>query len=149
MMVRQMTSSDVDRFFDIAYRSLEESYVRELFLLYMNLWPAGQLTAVDNLGNVIGFLSGTRLSSDKASIQIFAVDQMHRKKGVGSRLLEEFKFRVVMEGMHFIQLEVMEEDTVTVSFYKKKGFSAVEYLDDFYWNGAVAMRMMCSLRGNS
>jgi len=143
-----MTSSDVDRVFDIAYRSLDEKYLREVFLLFMNLWPAGQLTAVDDMGNVIGFLSGTRVSSDKASIQIFAVDRMHRNKGVGSRILEEFKFRAAMDGMHFIQLEVKGEDTAAVTFYEKKGFSTIAYLDNFYNSGAGAVRMMCSLRGN-
>jgi ribosomal-protein-alanine N-acetyltransferase len=148
MIVRQMTVSDIDRVFDIAHRSLDEKYVREVFLLFMNLWPSGQLTAVDDLGNVIGFLSGSRLSSYKASIQVFAVDSMHRKKGVGSKLLEEFKFRASMDGKQFIQLEVKNEDMVGVSFYEGKGFSAVEYLDNFYNSGAGAVRMMCTVRGN-
>ena len=149
MMVRQMTASDVDRVHDIAYRSLDEKYVREVFLLFMNLWPAGQIVAVDDLGNVAGFLSGTRASQDKASIQIFAVDRIQRRKGIGSRLLEEFKFRARMDGMHFIQLEVKSEDPAAVAFYEKKGFAVIAYLDNFYNSGAGAARMICSVRGNS
>jgi ribosomal-protein-alanine N-acetyltransferase len=147
MMVRQMTASDVDRVFDIANRSLEEKYIGEVFLLFMNLWPAGQIVAADELGNVIGFISGSRASFDKASIQVFAVDRKHRGRGAGSRLLDEFKFRAAMEGMHFIQLEV-KDDAAAVSFYEKKGFAAIAFMDDFYNSGAGAVRMMCSLRGN-
>ncbi|MCL2032479.1 MAG: GNAT family N-acetyltransferase [Methanomassiliicoccaceae archaeon] len=149
MLVRQMTVSDIDSVYEIADKSLGERYVREVFLLFINGWPGGQLIAADDLGNVIGFLSGARLPQDKASIQIFAVDPRRRREGVGSRLLEEFRFRTSMDGRHYIQLEVKEENTGAISFYEKRGFTAIAYLEEFYYDGGSALRMMCSVRGNS
>jgi ribosomal protein S18 acetylase RimI-like enzyme len=53
-----------------------------------------------------------------------------------------------MEGMQFVQLEVSSE-AAAVSFYEKKGFLTVEYLECYYQSGGNAVRMMCPVRGNS
>ena len=149
MFVRQMFTSDVDRVYEIACLSLEEKYVREIFLYFMGGWPAGQLVAVDDLGYVIGFLSGARLASGKATIPLFAVDPRHRKKGAGARLMEEFRMRALMDGIQYIQLEVRDTNAGAIAFYKRAGFVVVAYEDDFYSSGAAAVRMMRCVQGNS
>jgi ribosomal-protein-alanine N-acetyltransferase len=77
------------------------------------------------------------------------VDRRYRGKGVGSRMMEEFKIRAYMDGKQYIQLEVRETNTAAVSFYKKMGFTATEYLENFYQNGSDAVRMLRSIRGDS
>jgi ribosomal-protein-alanine N-acetyltransferase len=144
-----MTAADIDRVYEIACGSLEETYLREIFLLFINAWPAGQLVAVNAFGNVAGFISGAKLASGKASVQLLAVEQRYRRMGAGSRLLEELKFRASMEGICILQLEVREENADVVSFYRKRGFLPAERLESFYNNGGCALRMMCSVRGNS
>jgi len=149
MFVRQMLLSDVDRVYEIACVSLEERYVREVFLYFIGGWPAGQLVAVDGLGYVVGFLSGAKLSPDKATIQLFAADPKHRKKGVGARLMEEFRMRALMDGMQYIQLEVRDTNADAIAFYKKMGFIVIEYMDEFYSSGSAAVRMMRCVQWNS
>ena len=149
MFVRQMLVSDIDRVYDIARLSLDEEYVPEVFFFFISGWPAGQLVAVNEIGEVIGFLSGARLTSEKATILLFAVIPKYRRAGVGSRLVEEFRIRAMMDGKHYIQLEVKDSNVCAVSFYKKMGFAAVEYLNCFYNDGGNAVRMICSVRGNA
>ncbi|MDR2698945.1 MAG: GNAT family N-acetyltransferase [Candidatus Methanoplasma sp.] len=149
MFVRQMLFSDVDRVYEIVCRSLEEGYLREVFLYFIGGWPSGQLVAVNEFGQVVGFLSGARLDQDKASVPLFAVDPAYRKKGVGTRLMEEFSLQVLMDGMQYIQLEVKDTNAGAIAFYKKAGFYPVAYLDGFYNGGGNAVRMVRSAQGNS
>lgn len=149
MYVRQMLVSDIDRVYEVACMSLEESYLREVFIYFTAGWPGGQLVAVDDLGYIAGFLTGARLTSDKATIALLAVDPRYRGKGSGGRLLEEFRARTSMEGMHYIQLEVRETNTAALSFYKKAGFAPIAFLEDFYQDGCTAVRMMRSVHMNA
>jgi ribosomal protein S18 acetylase RimI-like enzyme len=149
MIIRQMTVQDVNQVYGIALLSLEETYLKEIFLFFMNAWPQGQLVAVSDAGKVIGFLSGARLSSDKATIPIFAIDPLYRGAGIGRRLMEEFRMRTMIDGRRFIELEVRETNTAAASFYKKMGFAAVAFLENFYSSGGNAIRMVCRVSGNS
>jgi len=149
MYVRQMLVSDVDRVYEIACLSLEESYVREVFLYFIAGWSRGQLVVLDDLGYIIGFLSGAKITPEKATILLFAVDQRYRKKGAGSRMMEEFRARALMEGMQYIQLEVKEANAAATSFYKKAGFTIADRLENFYQDGCAAVRMIRSVHRNS
>jgi len=145
MMVRQMLPSDIDRVYEIACLSLDEFYEKEVFWFFMSGWPAAQLVAVNEVGEVIGFLSGARLTADKVTIPVFAVDRRYRNQGVGGRLFEEMRMRTMMDGRQYIQLEVRESSVEAVSFYRKRGFITVEYLDHFYKDGSSAFRMVRSV----
>ncbi|MDR1690742.1 MAG: GNAT family N-acetyltransferase [Candidatus Methanoplasma sp.] len=146
MLIRQMTARDIDRAYEIACRSLEESYAKDVLLYFMSQWPAGQLVAVSRTGDIVGFISGARLTTDKVSIQLFAVEHEYRNAGVGSRLIDEFKAQTVIDGKHYIQLEMRCADTYAASFYKNKGFSIIEHLKGFYSDGGDATRMMCDIK---
>lgn len=149
MYVRQMLVSDIDRVYSIACMSLDELYVREVFFFFMKGWPAGQLVAVSDIGEVIGFLSGARLTSDKVTIPLFAVAPGYRRTGAGSRLMEGFRACVMMDGKHYIQLEVRESNKNAISFYEKMGFTVIEFLDGFYNDSGSAVRMMCGVYKNA
>jgi ribosomal-protein-alanine N-acetyltransferase len=85
------------------------------------------------------------INPDKVTIPLFAVDPRYRNAGTGSKLMEEFKTRLIMEGKRYIQLEVKEVNTAAISFYKKRGFFTIEYLDNFYNDGSNAVKMICNV----
>jgi ribosomal-protein-alanine N-acetyltransferase len=144
-----MTVYDVDRVYDIVCRSFDEYYEKEVLLFLIGRWPSGQLVAVDATGYLAGFLSGSRLTRDKAGISLFAVDETYRGRGIGSRLLDEFRLRTLMDGKQYIQLEVRDTNTDGISFYRNRGFAATEYAKGFYNNGGNAVKMVCSVQRNS
>ncbi|MDR0509428.1 MAG: GNAT family N-acetyltransferase [Candidatus Methanoplasma sp.] len=149
MFVRQMLVSDIDQVYEVACQSLDETYVKEVFFFFINGWPAGQLVVVSGTGELVGFLSGVKLTPDKATIMLLGVSPRYRRAGVGSRMMDEFRIRTMMEGMHYIQLEVKDSNFPATEFYKKMGFAAVEYLENFYNDGGNAVRMICRVRGNA
>ena len=149
MLVIQMLAADIDRVYEIASVSLDEVYVKEVFFLFISGWPAGQLVAVNDIGTIIGFLSGARLTSDKVTIPLFGVDPRYRRMKAGSRLMEEFRMRTVMDGKQYVQLEVKDTNTAAIAFYRSQGFVPVEYLDSFYNTGSNAVRMICGAYGNA
>jgi len=149
MYVRQMLVSDIDRVYDIACVSLDEVYVREVFFFFIKGWPAGQLVAVGDAGEITGFLSGAILTQDKVTIPLFAVAPIYRRAGAGSRLMEAFRACAMRDGRRYIQLEVRESNKNATSFYEKMGFTMVEYISSFYNDGGDAVRMMCSVYRNT
>ncbi|MDR3074647.1 MAG: GNAT family N-acetyltransferase [Candidatus Methanoplasma sp.] len=149
MLIRQMTARDVDRVYEIACRSLDEYYTKEVFYFLIDGWPSGQLVAVNMIGNIMGFISGARLTRDKTTVSLLAVDDMYRGVGAGSGLLREFGLRTSMDGKQHIQLEVRSTNADVISFYRKRGFVVTEYIKGFYNNGGDAVRMVCSVRANS
>ena len=148
MFVRQMYVSEIDQVYELALRSLDEDYVRDIFFFFISSWPAGQLVAVNEIGDVIGFLSGARLTQEKVAVALFAVNPRYRRAGVGSKLMEEFGIRAMMDGKRYIQLEVKDSNEA-MFFYEKIGFVPIELLSNFYSDGASAVRMMRSVRGDA
>ncbi|AIZ56612.1 ribosomal-protein-alanine N-acetyltransferase [Candidatus Methanoplasma termitum] len=140
-----MQVSDIEGAYEILCSSLDEIFVKEVFFLFITGWPSGQLVAVNEFGDIAGFLSGARLTTDKSTISLFAVDPRYRKKGVGRRLMEEFRIRSMMDGRHNIQLELRDSNKIAAEFYKKMGFVPIEYLENFYNDGGNAVRMICSV----
>lgn len=148
MIVRRMDISDVAGVYDIACRSLDESYVQEVFFLFINTWPSGQLVASDPTGKITGFISGSIISSDRVTIMLFAVDNEYRGMGIGDRLFEEFRMNTIMSGKRYIQLEVRDSNVNAISFYRKRGFTEIELIENFYNDGGNAVRMVRHVNGN-
>jgi len=148
-MIRRMRSSDIDQVYNIACLSLDEYYVLEVFSFFMAEWPSGQLVSCDPVGNIIGFICGSQLTSDKASILMFAVDPRCRNMGIGSELLQEFRRVASMDRKRIIQLEVRPSNANAISFYEKKGFHVSEQLPNFYNNGGNAFRMVSFVLNSS
>ena len=148
-MIRRMRSSDVDSVYNISCLSLDEYYVPDVFSFFMAEWPSGQLVSCDPVGNVTGFICGSQLTSDKASILMFAVNPRHRNMGIGSELLQEFRMVTSMERKRIIQLEVRPSNFGAISFYEKKGFHISDQLPNFYNNGGNALRMVSFVLNSS
>lgn len=55
---------------------------------------------------VIGFVLGQRMVADYAQLILIAVDLSHRRKGIGTRLVTEFKERCHAMDVHFIDMMV-------------------------------------------
>ncbi|MDR3282015.1 MAG: GNAT family N-acetyltransferase [Candidatus Methanoplasma sp.] len=142
MIVKTMAGNEIPYAYAIASRSLDEQYLPDAFSFFMAQWPAGQLVAFDPSTGVAGFLVGGRLSGNRASVAILAVDALYRRNGLGDMLIEEFKKRAALEGRNIIQLEVRTSNLDAISFYEKRGFRKTELLRGLYNDGGDAARMV-------
>lgn len=142
MIVRQMIKDDIPRVYSIACTSLDEYYVPDVFSYFLQQWPKGQFVATSYSGEIIGFICGSDLGSDRVGIPLFAVRDDQRGCGVGSKLLHHLRCNAHIEGAHTVQLEVRKENENAIRFYRNRGFMITEVLYSFYRNGGDAIRMI-------
>lgn len=148
MILRQMNLSDVEQVYQLACRTLDEKYAEDIFFVLMSGWPSGQIVAADLFGNIIGFIAGARHDRDSVTVMMFATDPEYRNRGVGGRLMEEFRIQTIIDGRHYIRLEVRIDNSEAIMFYLKRGFYEVEHLHGFYKDGGDAKRMMRHVNSN-
>lgn len=147
MIVRQADERDASKIFEIVNYSLDDYFSPEVVNFFLTQWPDGQFIAEDVFGNPVGAICGSLLEGGVAAISLFAVMPGHQDHGVGTRLLESFRRRCLMDGISTIQLEVREENVHAMMFYEKRGFRKTEFLPCFYSNGGNGYRMVCSANG--
>ena len=81
--------------------------------------------------NLIGFLL-VQWSDDQADIIEIVVDQSHRRRGVGCKLLQACEVFFKEKGVREVFLEVLEENRPACSFYKALGFKDFGRRPDYY-----------------
>ncbi len=139
--IRKFAKSDVNQVSEIAQISLKESYDEELYISIHNYWPEGFLVAsLDNY--ILGFISGVIVSKDTSRILMLAVRPSHRKKGIGSNLLQSFIESSAQKGMKKITLEVRVSSDNAMKFYRERGFHPLGIIEDFYSNGESCIKMI-------
>lgn len=88
------------------------------------------LTALDD-NRVVGYI-GMNVVVDEGYIFNVAVDENHRKKGIGSALIRELVTFGKKNNLCFLTLEVRESNKNARSLYSKFGFIKVGERKDYY-----------------
>lgn len=142
VLVRKAVASDSADILRIVNTNLDDYFLPEVIDFFIMQWPDGQFLATDFIGNPIGTLVGAKLSGNRATISLLAVNTDVRSKGVGTALINRFRQECIINGITSIQLEVRTTNESAIAFYKKQGFTILERLDCFYNNGGSAFRMV-------
>lgn len=142
VLVRKAVASDSTDILRIVNTNLDDYFLPEVIDFFIVQWPDGQFLATDFIGNPVGALVGARLSGNRATISLLAVNADARSKGVGTALINRFRQECIINGITSIQLEVRTTNESAIAFYKKQGFTILERLDCFYNNGGSAFRMV-------
>jgi GNAT superfamily N-acetyltransferase len=88
--------------------------------------PLHIVTCDENGAIIGGILGGTYWGW--LYIDILWVDEIHRKKGIGSRLLAEAEEEARQRGCHHVHLDTMSWQAP--DFYKKHGYELIGVLPD-------------------
>lgn len=91
-------------------------------------------------GQLCGYLLGTLLM-DEARILLIAVKEGYRRKGVGTRLVNEF-VDSVRGRANMVRLEVRSNNLSAQTFYFKLGFRFIGIVKNYYRNGDNAYIMV-------
>jgi ribosomal protein S18 acetylase RimI-like enzyme len=82
-----------------------------------------------------------RRSHQGARLYNLAVDPLHQRKGVGTRLLRECELEAARRGCSQVVLEVHEGNRAAIDFCEKLGYAFVRTLPDYYKDGASGLKM--------
>jgi ribosomal protein S18 acetylase RimI-like enzyme len=75
------------------------------------------------VGSVVGGFDGRR-----GMVYHLAVDQLHRKQGIGERLMDELESRLIGKGCIRCYLMVTVENESAMRFYEKRGWEHMDHI---------------------
>lgn len=141
---RLFEEDDLYRVLQLANDALDEDYDGGLFLHFARLYPEGFLVA--EAGNeIVGFVLGTIQRAYEARILALAVDDEWRRRGIGSRLTEQFVENFRNFGVQRITLEVRVSNDPAISLYRRMGFEPKNVIESYYGDGEDAYVMERSI----
>ena len=121
-MIRELSPEDIEKanelLFKFNYKVSEKSFDNPFFesLIYYE----------NGIKGIIVY----DLLYDRVEIEYIIVDEEYRKRGIGSKLLEEIEKNNIQN----ITLEVRESNIEAINFYKKNGFRIETIRKNYYGN---------------
>ena len=140
MLIRRFSPSDVNPIMHIVKKSLGETYPPSLYLTLHNLWSDGFLV-LEDARKILGFVAAVESEKGVARILMLAVSPEHRRRTLGSALMNELYSKCREAGLNMIRLEVRKSNSAALYFYEAHGFSVSGELSNFYLNGEDAYQM--------
>ncbi len=138
--IRQIETDDLYQVIELVSKVLTEKYSPQLFLYFYESFPWAFLVA-ENDKHIVGFTVGIRTTQRKGRILMFGVDEKHRKRGVGSKLLLQVLHEFRSHNINQVELEVQASNIDAIRFYTNHYFDTVDYIHKFYQNGEDALIM--------
>lgn len=144
MRIRKFVPEDLKRVFEIENMSFDQSYGINMFKQLYDM-GIGFLVA-EKEGYVIGYVMFWIKYEGQGHIISIAVDKNYRRMKAGSRLLSKAIAILSLLPLENIFLEVRENNTEAVEFYKKFGFKIDRVVPGYYDNDEGAIIMYLPLR---
>ena len=143
MIVRKFTPNDLKRVFEIESMSFNQSYGIEMVQQLYEM-GVGFLVAEED-GYVIGYVIFWIKYENQGHIISIAVDKNYRRLGAGTQLLVKAISILSLLNISAIYLEVNENNTGAVEFYKTFNFKIDRVVPGYYENGDGAIIMYIPL----
>ena len=139
MKIRKFLSKDSKQIIEISRASFAEPWPQDEFEKY----PEGSFVAEEN-GEVAGFMIG-KISGNRGTLKLIAVNQAYRGKGVGNSLMENifnyFKENNIKEVVAHSRIH----NKAGCAFLKSFGLEIVETIKNYYLDGEDAYSMVKKL----
>lgn len=78
------------------------------------------LVAEEN-GIILGYIIGYKRTPEEAYLDLLTTNKQHRGKGVGTKLIQEFRKELKTQGVKSYFLFAPTNNIKTIEFYKKNG----------------------------
>jgi ribosomal-protein-alanine N-acetyltransferase len=121
----------------------EEAFSKDQ-LVYCLLAPDFVTFAALVDDEIIGFIIGSiEMSAEENVGHVYTLDvkQVHRKRGIGSKLLEFFESALAEKGVKNFVLEVRVDNVPARRLYSKHGYKPLVRLKDYYDHNVDAVRL--------
>lgn len=145
MIIRKFNPNDLKRVFEIENSSFDQSYGMKMF---QQLYEMGiGFLVAEHEGYVIGYVMFWVKYEFNGHIISIAVDEKYRRLGAGTQLLVKAISILSLLNLDTIFLEVNENNTEAIEFYKKFNFKQDRVVPKYYSNGDGAIVMYLPLEG--
>lgn len=145
MLVRKFRPDDLKRVYEIENMSFNQSYGINMFQQLYEM-GVGFLVAEEN-GYVIGYVIFWIKYENQGHIISIAVDKNYRRLKAGTHLLVKAISILSLLNLDTIYLEVNENNTGAVEFYKTFNFKIDRTVPGYYEDGDGAILMYLPLNG--
>ena len=128
--VRQMEEKDIDSLVIIeeecfslpwSKKAFQESYVKDYAYFFV--------AEIDK--EIVGYVGLYKMGND-GDITNIGISSLHRRKGIGYKIMSSVLDFAKRENMEHITLEVRESNIPAIALYEKLGFVKVGIRKDFY-----------------
>jgi ribosomal-protein-alanine N-acetyltransferase len=143
MLVRKFKPNDLKRVYEIENMSFNQSYGIKMFQQLYEM-GVGFLVAEED-GYVIGYVLFWIKYENQGHIISIAVDKNYRRLKAGTKLLLRAISVLSLLNLDTIYLEVNENNTGAVEFYKTFNFKVDRVVPGYYENGDGAIVMYLHL----
>lgn len=145
MIVRKFKPKDLKRVYEIENMSFNQSYGINMFQQLYEM-GVGFLVAEED-GYVIGYVLFWIKYENYGHIISIAVDKNYRRLKAGTQLLVKAISILSLLNLDTIYLEVNENNTGAVEFYRTFGFKIDRVVPGYYEDGDGAILMYLHLKG--
>lgn len=97
---------------------------------------------------VVGF-AVMSYQEDEARLNLFAVDPKHRRKGIGTRLIQWLEKTALVNGNGVVYLEARMSNIAARKFYESVGYEIIQRVPGYYDGRETAVRMAHDLWSTS
>jgi ribosomal-protein-alanine N-acetyltransferase len=143
LLIRRCKQKDLNEVLKIERICFKHPYDYFTFLYFLIKDTDGFYVAEEN-NQIIGYaISSVRGS--KGTLVSIAVLPEFRRKGIGSKLMEESLIFLSRKVDH-VKLQVRVSNTEAIRFYKKFGFEETGFIPNYYLDGEDALIMSKKLK---
>ncbi|KAI1326888.1 N-acetyltransferase 5 [Xylariaceae sp. FL0255] len=141
---RPFKPTDLDNFAKCNMDPLTETYDLSFYLQYYARWPTLFQVAVDQKGNILGYIMGKIESSPEymkqsphylpwhAHITALTVAPEARRLGIGQILTKQLEDGSESANPWFVDLFVRKSNEKAIKLYEKMGYSVYRVVKDYY-----------------
>ncbi|MCL4452331.1 MAG: GNAT family N-acetyltransferase [Candidatus Thermoplasmatota archaeon] len=132
MEIRKFLPGDVDQICDLEKRAFGiGAYSRSMIKRMFAAPDVIDFLAVDGK-RILGYVCALPIDESSADIESIAIDPSMHRSGLGTLLYNRVESELLRKGYRVVILEVRENNMQAINFYKKHGFKATEFLQNYY-----------------
>lgn len=139
-IIRKFQPTDMFSIIKLASDTLTEQYNPTIFNYFYETYPNGIIIA-EKAHKIIGFIIGVKIKEDYGKIIMLTILEKHRRKKIGSLLLNQLMKEFKKDKIKNVDLEVRKKNKKAIKFYSKHDFEIIDKKTHYYQNGSSAYIM--------
>ncbi|MEM3539255.1 MAG: ribosomal protein S18-alanine N-acetyltransferase [Nitrososphaerales archaeon] len=142
-MIRRCKKKDLNKVLQIEKLCFKYPYDYSTFLYFLINDKDGFYVAEEN-NQILGYVISS-VRENKGTLVSIAVLPEYRRKGIGSKLMEE-SLNYLSKKVDHVELQVRVSNFEAINFYKKFGFKETGFIPNYYIDGEDALIMSKYIR---